>query len=340
MTWFIGAALVSLGVAVVGWIVLLCWRILLPSTLKLLRVNSNQLGRTLHAIIYYRWYEQYVRAALRYLHIPALRDWAVDNYHSKVITPELAQAIVTLDRDIPLKDLEQIVPYPNARNLMLSASPDVALTECPCRNIRESHCQPTQVCMVIGQPFVDFLLEHRPHVSRHVTLAEALELLKEEHERGHVHSAWFKDAFGGRMFAICNCCKCCCGAIEIMSKHGADLFAPSGFVARIDEDRCVACGVCEESCPFDAISAQQVASVDFVQCRGCGVCVSKCQCDAIALVRDESKGIPFDVRLLAGDMQQEQWTPPDAPHDSILAPRLSGFRQNAGDSKGRAKKVG
>jgi hypothetical protein len=40
-------------------------------------------------------------------------------------------------------------------------------------------------------------------------VAEALDLLRAEHERGHLHSAWFKDVMLNRFYAICNCCKCC-----------------------------------------------------------------------------------------------------------------------------------
>jgi len=44
--------------------------------------------------------------------------------------------------------------------------------------------------MVIGKPFTDFILEHNPDSSRRLTQAEAIELLREEHERGHMHTAW------------------------------------------------------------------------------------------------------------------------------------------------------
>jgi NAD-dependent dihydropyrimidine dehydrogenase PreA subunit len=153
--------------------------------------------------------------------------------------------------------------------------------------------------MVIGQPFVDFVLEHNPHSSRRITQAEALELLQAEHERGHLHSAWFKDACLDRFYAICNCCKCCCGGIEAMTKYGVAMMAPSGYVAQIDEDLCTACATCAETCPFDALSVEGTSILDWEKCMGCGVCVEKCPEGAISLERDEKKGTPLDVRLLA-----------------------------------------
>jgi len=156
------------------------------------------------------------------------------------------------------------------------------------------------VCMVIGQPFVGFTLAHRPKTSRRLTRTEALDLLEAEHQRGHVHSAWFKDASMGRFYAICNCCKCCCGGIEAMLKYGVPVVASSGFVATLTSERCRSCGACVELCPFGAISLNGMgAQVDWDACMGCGICEGRCPHGAIALQRDPNKGIPLDVRVLA-----------------------------------------
>jgi ferredoxin len=255
----------------------------------------------LHGYIYGRWTNQYVKLLINYI-FPRLgprgRKWWADRYHGKVLTQEQAKAIITIDQDIPLRDLEQIIPYPMARDLVLKGPPDVAVYECPCRHARQNPCQPTQVCMVIGQPGVDFVLEHNPQSSRRLTQAEALELLEAEHERGHLHSAWFKDAVMDRFYAICNCCKCCCGGIEAMVKYGIPMMASSGYVAQVDETLCAACAACEDACPFRAIQVNEMSVVNWEACMGCGVCVRQCPNEAMSLVRDERKGVPLDVRLL------------------------------------------
>lgn len=217
----------------------------------------------------------------------------------KVITSEQAKAIITLDRDIRLRDLEQIIPYPMARDLVLKGPPDVAVYDCACRRAKESPCQPLQVCMIVGQPFVDFILKRHPGSSRRIGQPEALELLQAEHERGHLHSAWFKDAMGGRFYAICNCCKCCCFGIEAMVKRGAPMVASSGYVAKVDETLCTDCTACEAACPFGAIQVVGAAAVNWEACMGCSVCAGQCSSGAISLVRDERKGVPLDVRALA-----------------------------------------
>jgi NAD-dependent dihydropyrimidine dehydrogenase PreA subunit len=280
------------------------WRPLRLSTWKFMREAGlrrllNFSG--LHGYVYGRWIKEYINILINHV-IPRLgpkgKNWLAGHYHAKVLTPELAKAIITHNHNIPLQNIEQIIPYPFARDLVLKGPPDVAVFQCGCRQIRDNPCQPIQVCMVIGQPFVDFTIEHHPNSSRRLNQAEALELLEAEHKRGHLHTAWFKDACLDRFYAICNCCKCCCGGIEAMVKYGAPTMVSSGYVAKVDEANCTACGACEDACAFKAIKMNGSATVNWEKCMGCGVCQGQCPSEAISLVRDERKGIPLDVRLL------------------------------------------
>ena len=282
------------------------WWPLRPSTWKMIREGGLRrflnVGTLLDGYFHGRWTNQYMNLLINYINPrlgPRGKRWLSDRLHLKVLTQDQAEAIITVDQEIPLRDLEQIIPYPMARDFVLKALPDVAVYECGCRHARANPCQPTQVCMVIGQPFVDFMLEHNPKSTRRVTQAGALELLQAEHERGHLHSAFFGHKFMDRLFTICNCCKCCCGGIEAMVKYGIPMIASSGYVAQVDETLCTACATCEDACPFGAVQVDGTAVVDWEICMGCGVCVGQCPNEARSLIRDERKGIPLDVRLLA-----------------------------------------
>jgi NAD-dependent dihydropyrimidine dehydrogenase PreA subunit len=300
-------SLASLALAALGlWLFAERWRLIQPSTLRSAKARGDDRDGLLHGLhlyVYGRWTNQYLSVLFNHV-FPRLSDdgltWWRDRYHGKVLTTDQAEAIVTHDHDIPLQDLgEQVIPYPMARDLVLTGNPEIIAYECACRHAREEHCEPTQVCMVVGQPFVDFLLEHNPRSTRRLTQMEAVELLRAEHERGHVHSAWFKDAAHGRFYTICNCCTCCCGGIEAMVRYGSPMLASSGYIAEVDADACAACGDCAEACPFGAIAVNGAAAVDWHACMGCGVCEPQCPQEAISLVRDEAKGDPLDVRLLA-----------------------------------------
>jgi heterodisulfide reductase subunit A-like polyferredoxin len=65
----------------------------------------------------------------------------------------------------------------------------------------------------------------------------------------------------------------------------ANVVARSAFVNQVDGEACVACGLCVESCPFDALSVDDVARVDEVRCVGCGVCTLACPEGALSLAR-------------------------------------------------------
>jgi NAD-dependent dihydropyrimidine dehydrogenase PreA subunit len=297
----LGALVVT---ALIFWIVGERERLLRKSTWQMMRMQGLKRilnFKAIHGYIYGRWPSRYIHTLIYHI-LPRLKPggkkWLADRYHGKVLTPELAEALITHNHDIPHQDLEQIIPYPLARDIVLKGPPDIAVFECPCRHSRENPCQPSQVCMVIGQPFVNFVLQHHPETSRKLTQTEAVKLLKEEYERGHLHSAWFKDVLGDRFYEICNCCKCCCGGIEAMTKHGVPMMASSGYIARVDETVCAACETCKDICPFDAVKVNDTAEIIWDDCMGCGVCEGQCTTGAMALVRDEKKGVPLDVRLL------------------------------------------
>ena len=295
---------VILLTAIILWVLGERGKLILPTTKRFIRVAG--LKRFLnfsafHGYIYQRLQKKYLKFLIKAnpTSPPFLRKFITDRYHSKILTPEHATKIITLNKDIPLQEIEHIIPHNIARSIVLNASPKITAFECGCRHARPNPCLPTQVCLFIGEPFADFMLEHHPTESRRLTQTEALELLEAEHSRGHLHSAWFKDAMMDRFYCICNCCKCCCGGIENMVKYGQPMMASSGYVAQSDTELCQACGNCIDVCPFNALSLNNDhILINWEKCMGCGVCIDKCPNNALKLVRDEEKGVPLEVELL------------------------------------------
>jgi len=310
--------LVAVGALILGAAGLLWayggrWGLLSSATWRMLREGGWRRflhASFLHGVIYGRWPHLYAKLGFKQV-IPRLgrrgKNYLANRHHGKVLTSDQARAIITIDQPIRRDNLEHVIPYPLARALVIEGPPDIAAYECACRASRDNPCEPTQVCMAIGQPYVDFVLEHNRGRSRRLTTDEALQLLQEEHERGHMHSAWFKDSLLGRMYSICNCCKCCCGGLEAMVKHGVPMVVSSGFVAVVEQAACQACGACAQICPFDAITVSSPATVEWAKCMGCGLCVGICPAGALELVRDVRKGEPLDVRtLIEQDRQSER----------------------------------
>jgi heterodisulfide reductase subunit A len=76
------------------------------------------------------------------------------------------------------------------------------------------------------------------------------------------------------------------------------------YVPQVIEMRCVACGLCAEVCPYQAIEMverrpyQTVAQVSETLCKGCGLCVSACRGKAISLSGFKDQQLLAEMRAL------------------------------------------
>ncbi len=293
-----------------------------PSTRALLREARRTPGYTLldllHGYVYGRWIYHYLsiggghhwlgralkpvvgRIARLFPSNPpeGASGTIADGYHGKVLPLEAASQLLSVQQDVSLTDLEHVIPYVRARDIVLQNPDHIVVIACPCRSIRPDPCLPLDVCLVVGEPFASFVAEHYPGRSRWITSQEAVAILQAEDERGHVHNAFFKDAMLGRFYAICNCCACCCGAVGL-HHSGTPMLASSGYVAQPEAELCIGCGVCVDSCQFHALALHDdVINVDYDACMGCGVCVAQCAQGALSLARDPAKGEPLEIHKL------------------------------------------
>ncbi|MEJ5358888.1 MAG: 4Fe-4S binding protein [Desulfobacterales bacterium] len=293
---------------------------LLPSTVSFLqalrRRHGWNLGEWLHAWLYARYPYTYIAVATG--EHPLCRLWRrraepvdsgragafgrafADGYHGKVILPSAASRLVTLEKPLRAPRLETVLPYPRARDLILEHPDHLVLLDCPCRSARANPCLPLDVCLIVGEPFASFLREHHPRRSRRVSPEEALGVLAACRRRGNVHHAFFKEALLGRFYAICNCCPCCCGAIQAW-RNGVPMLAPSGYRPRIVTAACRGCGTCRARCPFGAIALTEgLARVNPRRCLGCGLCAEACPAGAVHLERAPETAAPLDDALPDG----------------------------------------
>ena len=145
-----------------------------------------------------------------------------DTYHGKAVPLETARQLVMIQEDIRVPDLEQVIPYKRARALILNHPDHIAVLDCPCRSARENPCQPMDVCLVVGEPFASFIIDHNPKRARRISQDEAIDILTAEDARGHAHHVFFKEAMLQRYYAICNCCSCCCAFLVAINRYGQE----------------------------------------------------------------------------------------------------------------------
>ena len=232
----------------------------------------------------------------------ASRD--TSTYHAKVVQLKDALQLLCQKQDLTLEPPETVIPYQQARRVILQNPESISVGECACRAAAEESCLgegERDVCLFVGDPHAAFVREFNPKF-RKISQDDAMALLEDAHAKGFVHCAYFKKDIGRRFVAICNCCSCCCQGMKAWNIFGGaiPLLAPSGYLCEIGED-CNDCGACVDACHFDAITADEDTEsycVDKDKCMGCGVCEDVCLPGAISLQREPTKGDPLDLAEL------------------------------------------
>jgi heterodisulfide reductase subunit A len=89
-------------------------------------------------------------------------------------------------------------------------------------------------------------------------------------------------------------------AATVLSK---DVWPVEPIVARVNEDLCSGCRICESACSFQAINIEkvddkQLAKVTAGLCRGCGICSSACPMDAITMPHYTDEQIVAQVKAV------------------------------------------
>ena len=86
-------------------------------------------------------------------------------------------------------------------------------------------------------------------------------------------------------------------------------------LAVIDETRCIECGLCRDTCRFDAINKD--FQVNPFLCEGCGVCVVVCPDEAISL-KERISGYAFISKTAYGTMSHARLNPGEANSGKLV----------------------
>ncbi|MBR0160649.1 MAG: FAD-dependent oxidoreductase [Oscillospiraceae bacterium] len=134
----------------------------------------------------------------------------------------------------------------------------VSVGPCSCRRARRlmgegcGHLE-DDMCMYLNDNAVNYS-ETGAH--RLVSKKEAYEILKRAEDNGLVHELNVTPGYDDTT-AICNCCSCSCFALRIASYFRAPDAIRTNYIAKVDKDKCVACGQCVENCQLNAVKLGQ-----------------------------------------------------------------------------------
>ena len=133
-----------------------------------------------------------------------------------------------------------------------------SVSDCSCRTAREvmgegcGHLK-EDMCIQMGHAAEFYIRTGR---GREITREEAFEIIKRAEENGLMHQIPNTDG-PGKTHAICNCCGCSCLSLRTAGMFLNNDMVRSNYVSHVDEDKCVACGECVQSCPVNALKLGQ-----------------------------------------------------------------------------------
>ena len=216
------------------------------------------------------WYDTWV---------PGIMEMMVNNKENVKKYPQIAEAFeaygrvrgaktagnfpvgVGLMRVIPIEtaisgetrraSYEEISKYLNDNDIF-------TVSDCSCRTSREAmgegcgHLK-EDMCIQMGHAAEYYIRTGR---GRKITREEAFEIIKRAEENGLMHQIPNLDG-SGKTHAICNCCGCSCLALRTAEMFINNDMVRSNYVAKVDTDKCVACGECVENCPVNALKLGQ-----------------------------------------------------------------------------------
>lgn len=221
------------------------------------------------------WYDTWV---------PGIMEMMVNNNENVAKYPQIAEAFeaygrvrgpkttgafpvgVGLMRVIPIEEAidgetrsasyEEVSKYLNDNNVF-------TVSDCSCRTARKSMGEgcghlAEDMCIQMGHAAEYYIRTGR---GRQITREEAFEIIKRAEENGLMHQIPNLDG-SGKTHAICNCCGCSCLALRTASMFKNVDMVRSNYVAKVDKEKCVACGECVVNCPVNAVKlGQKICSI-------------------------------------------------------------------------------
>ncbi|MFB0565589.1 MAG: 4Fe-4S dicluster domain-containing protein [Candidatus Aminicenantaceae bacterium] len=240
------------------------------------------------------------------------------------------------------KEYVEILDYEKATS-GVKESNKFAIGLCSCRHeklhIGEKKCNvPLETCSSF-RGGADYSIRYG--FAKEVSKSKMLENIARSKELGLVINV---DNAQRNISFMCHCCKCCCNMLLGITKHGyPNTIVSSTYIAEVDESKCKSYDRCYEVCPIDCIERVPVENptskketkpkIDESRCIGCGICAVKCPAGAIKMVKRKQRVIhPATIyeRLMLqclerGTLQYQLFDNPESITQKAMRALVGGF---------------
>lgn len=189
-----------------------------------------------------------------------------------------------IDRVVPVNkevetNLDVVLPYEAVKGI-IDRNDIISVSYCYCRNWKDNLQDPYKLenpklnCFQFGW-YAQFLIDH--NFSKPISKEEATNILKEAEDDGLVHKDIHLKNPGQEEQALCNCCNCCCQFFQLYKRGIFPFHTLTYYIANVDENKCIGCGICVQKCLIEAIELTNALSItNLDRCIGCGLCAHHC----------------------------------------------------------------
>lgn len=152
---------------------------------------------------------------------------------------------------------------------------------CYCRDTFKNCRNSTNICLRLSD--VEIFKAVNGKRANLISKEKAKEIIEKSEKNGLFHAiVWCGHP---NVYAICNCCTCCCVPYRLWEKYDLDSALGKGnLVAMKIGDLCTNCSKCLETCKFNAVEIiKDEIGFNIEKCFGCGLCANSCENKAVEL---------------------------------------------------------
>lgn len=142
---------------------------------------------------------------------------------------------------------------------------------------------PIDICDEDGDWVVPIDLKYFKETKLGKSLEEYKNIITVSHFKGH--SA---NGFGGALKNI---------GMGLGSRAGK-MAMHKAFELKVDDNKCIACGICADKCPAEAIAVKNKANINLKKCIGCAACITNCPQNAVDFAWDTQSSKELQEKIV------------------------------------------